>query len=333
MVKRDIIVMGGSAGSIPVLCGLLSAIPRDFQAAILIAVHLGRDSKGFLPRILARGNLPTHTGQEGQQIQAGHVYVAPPDQHLLVEQPGRLKLSRGPKENGFRPALDPLFRSAAIEFGPRVVGVVLSGMLDDGTVGMMAVKRRGGITIVQDPAEAHFSLMPASVLKALKVDHCLPSAEIPERLLLLNRESVPEKGEDPMSKEMEIEYKISREENPMAVGITDWGSPSLFTCPECHGNLMEIKEGPLHRFRCHTGHAFTLTSLLSELIESADRSMWNAIRSMQETELVLQHQAQHMEKIGKKEEAAKLLQQAKEAALRVEQMHQIAMSKKILSGD
>jgi two-component system chemotaxis response regulator CheB len=228
----------------------------------------------------------------GEEIKPGQIYVAPPDHHLLVEA-RHIRLTRGPKENRFRPAIDPLFRSAAQVFGARVIGVVLSGALDDGTAGLWAVKDCGGIAVVQDPSEAQQPSMPESALNNVAVDYCKPISEIAQLLVTLSREPVGQKGGTAVSNEMDIETKIALEDDAAKLDVSQLGELSEFTCPECHGVLVRIKDGRLERFRCHTGHAFSTGSLLAELTDYVEDSLWNAIRAVEERVRLLKHLAQH----------------------------------------
>src|SRR5215211_6107214 len=221
----------------------------------------------------------------------GSVFVV---MHTAPDSPGVLRLTRGPKENRFRPAIDPLFRSAAAVYGPRVVGVILTGGLDDGTSGLWGVKRLGGVAVVQDPEEAFMSSMPLSALNQVDVDYTLPLAEIAPLLSRLARTSVAEQGGYEVPEDLKIEVKIAMEDNALESGITRLGSPSIFTCPECHGTLLQLKENGRTRYRCHTGHAYSADSLLSELTESVEETMWSAIRSIDESAMLMRHMAEHV---------------------------------------
>lgn len=187
----------------------------------------------------------------------------------------------------FRPAIDPLFRSAAYAYGPRVVGVVLTGDLDDGTAGLWAIKDRGGVAIVQDPAEALYPSMPSSARSNVAVDYCLRLDEIAETLVALSAQ--PATGGAAVSDKLGIETRIALEDNALEAGVLTLGDPSLFTCPECHGLLLQIQDGQITRFRCHTGHAFSLDSLFADLNDSVERDLWNAARAMDELLLLLNH--------------------------------------------
>jgi two-component system, chemotaxis family, protein-glutamate methylesterase/glutaminase len=227
MPARDIIVIGTSTGGIEATKVLVGALPRGLKASLFIVLHIGADGLGLLPEILEQaGCLPASNAKNGEVFEPGHIYVAPPDHHLLLEQPCHLRVARGPKENRFRPAVDPLFRSAAYAFGPRVIGVILTGGLDDGTAGLRSIKARGGTAIVQDPSEALAPSMPLSALRRVAVDYSMRLEEIAPLLVKLSRVPVEEKRAIPLSKQMETEVNIAKEANAVDSGIMDWGEPS-----------------------------------------------------------------------------------------------------------
>lgn len=293
MRNRDIIVIGASAGGLEAMRDIVRELPQDLNAALFIVRHISPSSYSVLPSLLTKaGKLAVEHAIDGEPIRSGKIYLAPPDRHMLLEA-GRVRLTMGPKENRFRPAIDPLFRSAAYSFGRRVIGVILTGALDDGTAGLWAIKDRGGIAVVQDPNEAQQSSMPLSALNNVDIDYRLPVSEIARLLVRLTREPVSEGGDQPISDQLEIETRIASEDNSLDSGITALGELSAFTCPECHGALIQIKNGNALRFRCHTGHAFTTNSLLAELTDAVEDSLWNAIRSVEERVRLLKHMAQH----------------------------------------
>lgn len=294
MRQHDIIVIGGSAGSIEALKTLVAALPPTLPAALFVVVHLSAESPGMLPNILGyHSQLPVLMAEDQLPISIGHIYVAPPDHHLLLEA-GWMRVTHGPKENRFRPAVDPLFRSAAYAFGPQTIGVILSGMLDDGTAGLWAIKDRGGIAVVQDPGDALYPSMPQSALRYVAVDDRLRISDMAARLEQLVHEPVAEKEENPMSDALSIETNIALGDNALHTGVLQLGSPSYFTCPECHGVLIQIEEGALLRFRCHTGHAYSQETLLAEVNEAIEMSLWNAVRTMDEKTILLRQMAQQL---------------------------------------
>jgi two-component system chemotaxis response regulator CheB len=274
MSRHDIVVIGASTGSIGAIRKLVAVLPSDFEASIFIALHLPAGHRSLLPEILTgAGKLPTEIPEDQEAIMPGHIYIAPSDSHLLVLK-DHMSLTRGPKENGFRPAIDALFRSAAIAYQNRVVGVILSGYLDDGTHGLLAIKHGGGIAIVQDPGEAEVPDMPQNALDYVHVDCCLPVSQIAEKLVSLVREDTdgasnaagPQRKEDRnMEKETDIEEP-----------------PAPFVCPDCGGTLWQSREGEMVRFQCRVGHAFSQESMAHKHTEAVDRALWAALRSLEE---------------------------------------------------
>lgn len=326
MPSKDIVVIGGSSGSIEALQVLVSALPANFHATIFVVVHVGAYGPNTLDRILeSAGRLPAANAKDWEEFKRGHVYVAPADHHLILERTGYTRLTRGPKENRTRPAVDPLFRSAAAAFGPRVVGVILSGFLDDGTAGLWAIKERGGTAIVQDPQEARAPGMPQSALAHVEVDHCLPVEQIATLLGELANTPTKEKGAKPVSKSMETEVKIAQEDKALESGVMELGEPSIYACPECHGVLLQIKEGSVLRFRCHTGHAYSLETLLSEFNERTEEALWSAIRSIEETVLLIRRMAGRLHEHEHRGAAQTLEKQADDAQARANLVRQAVM--------
>lgn len=283
MPGHDMIVIGASAGGVEALVQLAHDLPLDLPAAVFVVVHVPAYSKSVLPDILNRaGKLPAVHPQDGESIQHGHIYVAPPDYHLLIKQ-GYIRLARGPRENTHRPAVDPLFRTAARAYKERVVGVVLSGTLDDGTAGLLSIKNQGGVAVVQDPEDALFPSMPSSAIAAVDVDYVLPMSHIVSVLVNLAREPVQAAGVSPMSSEIEIESSMA-ELDPVALQKDERpGTPSGFACPECGGALWELHDGELMRFRCRVGHALSANSLLAEQSQATETALWTALRALEES--------------------------------------------------
>ena len=282
MAVHDIVVVGAAAGGVEALLKLAAMFPRDLPAAVFVVVHVPANGTSVLPGLLGRaGPLPASHARDGQAIRHGHIYVAPPDHHLLVFR-GALRLSRGARENRSRPAVDPLFRSAAVAYGDRVIGIVLSGTLDDGTAGLAAIKDQGGVAIVQDPEEAAFPGMPASALANVAVDACLPLAKLGPAVVRLVG-TVAEGGGDPemadeLSQEVEVAaFDLDDLQDPARPGI-----PSVFSCPECNGVLYEIHEGEITRYRCRVGHAYATESLHIGQQETIEEALWTALRALEE---------------------------------------------------
>lgn len=283
-VSRDIIVIGASAGGVEALRGLVGALPADFPASILVVVHTAPRGVSLLARVLDRaGPLPAAFAQDGEPIRRGRIYAAPPDRHLLVRA-GHVHLSRGPKENRTRPAVNPLFRTAAASHGPRVVGVVLTGMLDNGTAGLLAVEHAGGTTVVQDPEDAAFPGMPVSALEYVDADHVVPLRELPGLLTRLTAApepiGQPEHASAGGFRNERTALAMDRNAGPATPHPLNRASG--FTCPECRGALWEVTEHSLKEFVCRIGHMFGLDTLLEEQANHRDDLLEAALRSLRE---------------------------------------------------
>ena len=262
---QSIIVIGASAGGVEALSILVAGLPRNLSAAVFVVLHIG-NHPSILPEILTKaGILPAMHPRSGEPIVSGKIYVAPPDRHLLIE-PGHMVLSPGPKENRSRPAVNPLFRSAALAYGPRVTGVILTGALDDGTAGLAEIKRRGGIAVVQDPKTAYCASMPRSAAAHVDVDHIVPLAEIPALLstLVSTASNTKDREEKPVQEE-HLEKHFS--------GLT---------CPECRGPLTEERQGRIVEFRCRVGHAYAPLALIEEHREAVERTLWSTLVALEE---------------------------------------------------
>lgn len=268
---RDILVIGASAGGVQGVSNLVAGLPRDLPAAVFVVVHSTPGFPSVLPDLLTRrGALRAAHPLHGEEIVRGQVYVAPPDNQLLV-RPGYVHVVRGPKESGHRPSVDALFRTAAAAYGPRVVGVVLTGYLDCGTAGLLSIKARGGLAVVQDPREAEVPDMPASAVKHVAVDHILPLAEIPALLTRLASEPFGSGAEEPPS------ARLSELEGD------EPGLPADVVCPLCQGALSIAEMRGYQSFRCHVGHTFSLDSLAIEQAEEVERALWAAVRALEES--------------------------------------------------
>jgi two-component system chemotaxis response regulator CheB len=285
VAHRDIVVIGASAGGLQALQQILSAMPRDVEAALLAVLHTADHSGSMLPQILQRrSDMPVSHPCDRDPIQRGQVYIAPPGFHMIVEE-GFLRVLQGPRENLHRPAIDPLFRSAAAAYGRRVIGVILTGMLGDGTAGLMVVNARGGEAIVQDPENASFPSMPRSALDQVPNAHVLPLDQIPAFLLQLIGEQLPSEAEPANQASLGAakETRIA-ELNMDEVSSEDrLGHPSPFACPDCGGVLWEIEQSGFLRFRCRVGHAFTPQHLGVQQRQAVETALWEALRALEES--------------------------------------------------
>ena len=312
MSASQLVVVGASAGGFNALRQLASELPGDLDAAILVVLHMAPDFPSDLHRFLsAVGKLPAVQARHDEPIAAGRIYVAPPDRHLLVTD-GRLALSHGARENFSRPAIDPLFRSAAQSWGPRVTGVLLSGTLGDGTVGLMAVKAHGGTTVVQDPTHLQFSEMSKLAIESAPVDHVLPI----EKIALLLREKAGGaratlEGSPPMTTAIENSATVvQRDLRAQAEGQRS-GQTATYSCPECGGTLWQIDEpGGVQQFRCHVGHAYAPEALLSGLSNNLENALWTAVRAMVERATLNRQMAKRHREKGREKWAKAMDDQA-----------------------
>lgn len=294
MPGHDIIVVGASAGGVEALTNIAKNLPSDLNAAVFIVLHVPSHGISVLPRILTRaGKLPASHPTNGEQIRLGQIYIAPPDYHLLVKR-GYIQLTRGPRENSHRPAIDPLFRTAARTYGSRVVAVVLTGVLDDGTAGLKAVKMRGGIAVVQNPDDAMYPGMPRSAIENVDdIDYILPLSDIPNILVNIANTQV-ESEENPVPEEIEVESDLVELDMNVLNNEERPGKPSTFGCPDCGGILWELSEGNLLRFRCRTGHAYSAETLLAKQSDALEDALWVALRALEEKASLSRRMAQRM---------------------------------------
>ena len=282
MAKRDVLVIGASAGGVEALRELVSGLPGDFPAAVLIVLHLPARTRSALPHILERaGSLPAKQAEDRDELLPGRLLVAAPDQHLIIADHS-VTLSRGPVENGHRPAVDVLFRSAALVHGARVVGIVLSGALDDGTAGLAAIRSRGGIGVVQDPKEALHPSMPRCAIEGAAPEHVVRVAEMPELLVRLAEEEIDPAQVLPPSALMEVETAMAGLDGKAYDTPDRPGHPSGYSCPDCSGGLFVIDEDDVLRFRCRVGHAWTAESLVSQQSSAMETALWMALRGLEE---------------------------------------------------
>lgn len=281
MANRDIVAIGASAGGFEPLRQIVGSFPADLAAAVFVVLHIGSGHSILAELLNDSGKLPARFAESGVRIRHGHVYVAPPDMHMTVAD-GHLAVSKGPRENSARPAIDPLFRSLAQAFGPRVIGVILSGALNDGTAGLLAVKRGGGIAVVQDPDDALFRSMPESAAQAVAVDHAAPARELGPLVTSLVAQTagpgapVPAKGETG-----------AEPAGPSLAHATPPGGSAILTCPDCGGRLSMNSDPNVLRFTCTVGHVHTAETFLDAQATEIERALWLAVRANEERAALL----------------------------------------------
>ncbi|OGX90903.1 hypothetical protein BEN49_21810 [Hymenobacter coccineus] len=273
----------------PALLQLVAQLPADLPAAVLVVQHLApdADTESLVTRLAGRTSLRCQVAGHGAPLLAGHLYLAPPDRHLLVKE-DRVLVTKGPFENGYRPSADALFRAAAVAFDSHVIGVVLTGMLHDGTAGLDFIKRCGGTAVVQDPAEAEFPSMPESALRNVAVDHVLPVAAMGPLLVgLVGPTHVGPAHALEIPADLQLEAAIAERVVGSAEQVDQLGNLVPFTCPDCGGNLWELNQGKVLRFRCHTGHCYTAAAILEGSQRKMEETLWVALRMMEERKNLL----------------------------------------------
>lgn len=325
-MNHDIIVLGSSTGGIEIMLKILKDLPKELPASIFIVQHVAPTSQGYLAQILKNVcQLEVTEAIDNEYIKKGYIYVARPDYHLLIKN-GRIKLLRGPKENRSRPAIDPLFRSAAAFYGARVIGIILSGSLNDGTAGLLAVKDCGGVAIVQSPDEATCSSMPQSALDNVCVDYCLPAADIAAKLIDIVDQKAEESCQIPENILPETTIAENGHLDSESQDIS--GDVSVYSCPECGGRLWEMnKKNKFLRFRCHLGHDFTAASMLSECSYTLDTAFEIALRTLEEKTVLLKQMAEDSRILGQDSMANIYEKQAKETLNQSEMLNKLLMQR------
>ena len=326
MANFDIVVIGASAGGVGSLQRVVEHIPHDFPAAIFVALHLPDGIRSMLPQILERaGNLPTAHARNGDQIRRGRIYVAPAGFHLTLRH-DRMTVARGAREHGHRPAIDPLFRSAALAYGQRAIGVILSGSLDDGTVGLREIKRAGGLAIVQDPSDTEWPSMPLSALHHVDVDYTVPAAQIGSVLQhvvmttpVRSASDMPDREQNRVSDELrELIMHEDERHHP--------GEPSPYSCPECGGVLWELQDGELIRFRCRVGHGYTSETLTAEQARNVEHALWSALRALEEQAAVRRRMAERALPRGNEASAERYQVRARELDAHAQQVRNLVLT-------
>jgi two-component system, chemotaxis family, protein-glutamate methylesterase/glutaminase len=351
MPNHDIVAIGASAGGVEAVAQLIKHLPSDLPAALFVVLHFPANSSSTLPQILNRAKtLPAVHPRNGELIQPGQIYVALPNRHLLVRS-GQILLSQEARENGYRPAIDTLFRSVARTYGRRVVGIILTGMLDDGTAGLKIIHARGGVTVAQDPEEALFEGMPRSAIKNCKVDHVLNIADIAELIIQLAYTPVQEKKASfsDIAKDVEnhinsginrgINSDIDRESEIVALDKAKLeqgeksGTASTWTCPDCGGVLWELQDENLVRFRCHVGHTYSIESLVAEQANDLEQALWSATRALEEKSALARRMAARARQQNRYISETQFLQRAQEAKEQAEMLKQMILQQTEINQD
>jgi two-component system, chemotaxis family, protein-glutamate methylesterase/glutaminase len=309
IIGREVVCIGGSSGAVEPLRTILSGLSDDFPASIVIVLHVASGSRGVFSAIASASRMRVHRAEDGMLLRPGNVYIAPPDHHLLALA-GRLRLGDGPRENCARPAIDPLFRSAAVSFGPRIIAVVLSGMLSDGAAGLAAVKRCGGIALVQAPRDALAPDMPLAALEATPVDLSATAADLVPAIDRFAREipgpslAVPD--------DIRLEVEIAAGNRLGSERLREMAAPVAITCPDCGGVLSEMANGAPLRFRCQVGHAYNADALLAQQEGQVDEAVRVALRIIEERAELLTRMCRDAARVGRKRLAETYAERAEE---------------------
>jgi two-component system, chemotaxis family, protein-glutamate methylesterase/glutaminase len=320
-IPKSIVVIGGSAGAIEAVSAIIKTIPNDVDAAFFLVIHINPSVPSLLPTVLGRRTaLKVQHAVDAAPIERGVFYVAPPDRHMIFLR-GELRLGRGARENGFRPAVDPLMRTAATEFGPAVIGIIVSGNLDDGTAGLLEIKKRGGTAMVQHLDEALYSGMPASAVQEIPdVDYVLPAGAIGERLLALVRSTRLQSVSAATNGEPDI---AMGGDAPVAKDERETGRLANVACPDCGGTLWERADGQLISYRCRVGHAFSDEALLGAQTEALEKALWTALRALEELSEQAGRISGRMDKRGHPKLAARFAQQKEDADRRAQVLREV----------
>ena len=323
---KSVIVVGASAGGLPAISQLLEKIPKSLKAAVFVVLHLSRQSEGsvLVNHLQKKTSFKCGLAEDGEPVREGQVYIAKPDFHMLLTQEGVIRVIKGPHENRWRPSIDVLFRSAAASYSSKVVGVVLTGMLDDGTSGMLSIKRCGGICIVQEPDEAEFSDMPDNVLSHVDVDYRVPIADI--GYILDDMKSKPSNPNISVPEDIQLEAEMTEKMISDMDDLKKIGTQSNFTCPDCGGTLFSINQEKFSRYRCFTGHVYTEKLLLDKQSESLEESLWITVRKLEERKKLLTTSAKNSQTLNKPELQADKLEKAKDIDANIERLKALIVS-------
>jgi two-component system, chemotaxis family, protein-glutamate methylesterase/glutaminase len=309
--KHDIVVIGASAGGLTALQEFIAALPADLSAAFFVVLHMPAGWKTHIPELLTEpGKLAVKLAEDGAPVRAGTLLLAPPDHHLILKD-GYVKVTHGPRENFWRPSIDVLFRSAAVAYGPRVIGIIMSGLLDDGTAGLVAIKRCGGTALVQNPEEALNSDMPRSALRNVADAQVLSTTELAATVAKLALE--PAGAARSIPADLLQEARIAEEANLPDLEVEQRGELTSNICPECGGPLRKQQDDPL-MFRCRTGHAFSIRALLHGTAAEIEQSLWTAVRLFQQRCNLARELAEKEQARGRQHGAETYRARASEAA-------------------
>jgi two-component system chemotaxis response regulator CheB len=324
-----VVALGASAGGVEALTALFRLLPRKVDAAFFVVLHIPAHSHSQLADILrAETRMQVATASDGERIRPGHVYVAQADFHLMVGD-GVVRLTRGPRECRVRPAVDVLFRSTALHYGPRAIGVVLSGALDDGSAGLWSIKDRNGTALVQDPADARFPSMPESALRHVTPDVVGTIPQLAAEIERLTRQTGAGTPPSTPPERLTLESLIAGEGNALRHGVFKLGQPSRYSCPECHGVLVQIEEGSIVRFRCHTGHAYSLQTLVAGINDSIDAGLWATVRALEERLLLLRQIGELARRHGTAAEVQGYETQARYVESRIDAVRELVLDSEL----
>lgn len=329
---RFIVVVGASAGGLQSVVELIAQLKEEMQVAVFVVMHLSKLSlsKVLVARLQALTTYHCKIAENDEPVQAGHVYLAPPDVHLLVSMDKKVRLGHGPAENRWRPSIDILFRAAAAAYNSRVIGIILSGLMQDGTAGMETIRRSGGTLVVQDPTEAEFPDMPLSVLQNMEVDYNIPIAKMGAVLEEKTRGERPPETHVP--EDIAMEAIISERVAINIETLQELGPKSDFSCPDCGGGLYHTNVGGVPHYRCHVGHSYTEGDLLFTMTKSLEGTLWVALRMMEERRLLLKKMAAEETAKGWTHSAAQKREREGEMRRHIERLKEILYAAQVMPG-
>ena len=324
MEYRDVIAIGSSTGGVDALKRICSGLPGDLAAAVFVVLHMRADGPNLLAEILqTQSSLSVRLAVDGEPVERGCIYVAAADRHLLIID-DFIRLGRGPRENLTRPAIDPLFRSVAASYGPRAIGLVLTGELNDGAAGLGDLKRCGGVTVVQSPADAQASEMPASALQASDVDYRAPLSQLPDVLTYLVGQPAGPRPLVPRAIELEVDIALGRP--CLTATINELADPAPLSCPACSGVLSQVRDTSPLRYRCQVGHGYTAQALDAVQQTDLDEAIRVALRIIEERAVLSERMAAEARSAGREHSARSFQDRASEMRAYAETLRRAALS-------